>query len=524
MTSSLKAELRSRLPHRYLFKHYSWSETFYNNVTHKVQFLKGCNQASKSSTCIRKAIEWATNTKLWPELWPTTIELGAKPNLFWYLYPDAKSTAAEVATKWMQFLPKFEWDEHPQYGWRFMPKSLTGGLTVIEFRTGIQIWFRYYSQDVQHLQSSSVFAIFCDEEIPPELTPELMARTNAVNGYFHMVWTPTTNHEHWRLTMEPKAEEVPISPYPQAWKRNFTLYDCVKYADGTQSPWTLERIKQTEAKYGTWEEVQRRVHGRCITMHSERTVPTFSSGKHIIPPFQLPRNWLIYAAIDHGKGVRLQKRGNVYHNAVKINGKASVVFLAVSPDYSHGVVFKSWRGDGVETEANDTLSKYVEMKADLNVTEACYDGAAYDLGTIAKRANIPLTTAKKDKGKGYQIMRSLFSAGMLHIFGQDDENGKLAVELENLLNIDSEQPDDMVDALRYVVMMIPWDFTKISDKPTDTYKNMEPEKRVVLDDRQARRLLTIGKMTAQEYRDNFREEAGPSAFSDLDEWGEMYDG
>ena len=199
-----KILLIQNLPHRYAWKWYTWARTFFES-RNKQNFLCAANQISKSSTQIRKCIDWATNVELWSELWDRP------PTLFWYLYPDRKVATAEFELKWeKEFLPRGEFKEHERYGWRKVYER--GAIDYIEFNTGVRVYFKSYGQDVQNLQTGTVYAIFCDEELPEDLYGELDARLNASGGYFHMVFTATLGQDFWRRCMEPEEGDEVVFP------------------------------------------------------------------------------------------------------------------------------------------------------------------------------------------------------------------------------------------------------------------------------------------------------------------------
>ena len=72
----LQEKLRVGLPFKYRWKFYPWAREFFES-RNRMTLLCAANQISKSSTQIRKAIEWATNPDLWPDLWAT------RPHQFW---------------------------------------------------------------------------------------------------------------------------------------------------------------------------------------------------------------------------------------------------------------------------------------------------------------------------------------------------------------------------------------------------------------------------------------------------------
>lgn len=107
-----KLALKAGLPHLYGWKNYAWMEDFLS-TTNKTAILTASNQSGKSSTQIRKVIDWATNMSLWPSLWRQT------PRQFWYLYPTREVASIEFETKWKpDFMPRNEFKNHPVFGWR----------------------------------------------------------------------------------------------------------------------------------------------------------------------------------------------------------------------------------------------------------------------------------------------------------------------------------------------------------------------------------------------------------------------
>lgn len=149
-----KKKLIQGLPHLHGFKFYPWAQKYFDS-RNKMNILVAGNQISKSSTQIRKAINWATNQALWPELWP-----GRTPRQFWYLYPSSYVGSIEVDKKWIpEFMPRGEFKDHPTYGWHTEYRSRY--IQAIHFKSGISIYFKTYSQSPEDLQSGTVDAVFC---------------------------------------------------------------------------------------------------------------------------------------------------------------------------------------------------------------------------------------------------------------------------------------------------------------------------------------------------------------------------
>lgn len=439
--------LQEMLPHRYGMPWYKWAYEFFLSRNHE-NFLCAGNQVSKSSTQIRKCIEWATNKSLWPELWPDVL---STPNCMWYFYPTQDVATDEFELKWKQFLPKDK--DHPVYGWK--PVYDRGKIKEIQFNTGMTVFFKSYKQAVQDLQTGTVYAIFCDEELPVHLWPELLARLNATDGYFHMVFTATLGQDFWRLTIEPTAEEKLRGQenFVKAakWQVDLERGDCTWYMDGTPSPWTKEKVQKAIDRCRTPTEKARRVNGRFVVEGGLR-FESFDRDVNTTTRHPLPRNWLIFSGIDYGSG------GEGGH-------PSAYCFVGVSPDYRSGRVFLGKRFDDQVTTAGDVIEDYAIAARRLNVVVASYDFSATDLYTIASRAGMSLTKANKKRDEGTDLLNTLFKAKVLKIFADDPELGKLISEITTLkkdIN-KSDAKDDFIDALRYAVMAIPWDIQYLEE-------------------------------------------------------------
>lgn len=434
---SQEIELREGLPFLHGWPWYTWAKEFFDS-TNKLNFLCAANQVSKSSTQIRKCIDWATNKQKWPLLWRKD------PVQFWYMYPSQRVANAEWVTKWNLFLPKGKYKDDPVYGWKVERDS--SNIIAIHFNSGVHVYFKTYSQSAEDLQTGTVDAMFLDEEAPAELWNELVMRLNASDGYFHMVFTATLGQEFWRQTMEPRPDES--ERFPTALKICVSLYDSQKYIDGTPSLWTDERIAQVKARCGSHAEFLKRVMGRFVVVGG-RKYEAFDVTRHVKAKHPVPSSWLVYEGVDIGSG------GETGH-------KAAICFVAVRPDFRSGRAFLAWRGDDIITTAGDVFTKHLELKNKYNLkpTVQYYDWAAKDFFTIASRAGEPFVPAEKNHAIGEEVINTLFKNDMLFIY-EDGELSKLSGELAMLLANTSKikAKDDLADAFRYAVSKIPWDFT-----------------------------------------------------------------
>jgi len=487
-----KNEMLYGLPFLYGWKFYPWAREFFES-RNKQNFLCAANQISKSSTQIRKAIHWATDQSLWPQLWMR------KPSQFWYLYPSQEVVNIEFKLKWeREFLPRGAFKNDPVYGWRELKDR--GNIIGIEFNSGVFLFFKTYTKDVQHLQTGTCDAIFCDEELPVDLYDELIMRLNATDGYFHMVFTATIGQDLWRRCMEPDEKEE--EAFPTAAKWTVSLYEAMLYDDGTRSHWTEERIAAVKAKCKSHLEVLKRVYGRFIILEG-RKYPTFDATKHTRAPHPLPASWSVYCGVDSGSG------GETGH-------PAAICFVAVSPDYRQGRVFLGWRGDKIQTTDGDVVEKYLDLKNLHRVKQEAgrvYDHASKDFDIISTRMGHPFQKANKSHEYGEGVLNTLFKNNMLLIY-EDHELAKLARELATLREGQSKKhaKDDFIDALRYAVAAVPWDFSGILGEPADYIE--KPEE-----------VLTPLQKEIRERREAFeksQEDAEQNLEDEFSEWNEAY--
>lgn len=449
-----KVLLREELPHLHGWPWYPWAKRFFESTNH-YNFLCAANQISKSSTQIRKCIDWATNTDKWPMLWRQ------RPLQFWYLYPTRDVATIEFEKKWVpQFLPKGSFKEHPKFGWR--EKYQDQKIYALHFHSGVSVYFKTYGQDVKDLQTGTVDAMFLDEELPEELYSELNMRITASNGYFHMVFTATLGQEFWRETIEERGKN---EKFPLAFKEQISMYDCLEYEDGSQTPWSKERIEEITRSCKNTAEIQRRVYGRFV-VDGGLKYPCFERERNLKEGHPLPRDWKIYAGVDIGGG------GEGHPSAI--------VFVGVSPDYKKGRVFRGWRGDHLQTTASDVFHKFTELKENLVCTGQFYDWHNKDFGTIATRLGEPFVAAEKSHDLGEQVLNTLFKNEMLIIY-DEPELRKLAAELCTLKKEThkTKAKDDFSDALRYAVTKIPWDWSALQGKSLTPKKGLNHREREI---------------------------------------------
>ncbi len=446
-----KERLEKGLPHLYGWPWYQWAKDFFE-TRNRLAFVCAGNQLSKSSTQIRKIIHWATEPSLWPELWTT------EPAQYWYLYPSKQTATFEFKMKWIkEFLPRGEYKNHPQYGWKADYEGKW--IQSVTFNSGVTVYFKTYAQDVHtSLQAGTVHYLACDEELPWELFPELSMRGEAVQGHMSFAFTATMGQPELKKIIE--GDHL-----PSAFKRQVSAYDCLNYADGSPSPWTVERIEKIKERLSTKREILKRIYGKFVVADGLK-YEAFTKENNFKPAHPVPQDWLIYAGIDYGSGSR--SGGH----------PSAICFVAVKPDYSKARVVKCKRFDDHPTTTGDLIQLYVDEAREFKqVTQIFYDWSCADLAEYGERAGLPMEKAQKDHIIGENILNTLFKCGGLVIY--EDKTGeslKLVTELETLLNTTNKKraKDDAIDALRYIVASLAWNLP-VDMGPSEAKKIEKPK-------------------------------------------------
>ena len=435
---------------------YGWQHDFFHTWD-KQMFACAANQIGKSSIQIRKGIHICTEPSLWPELFPHKANDPNYKPIIWYLYPNQDTVMQEFEEKWIpEFLPKGKFAKEGQYAWKkIIRNKVLKGVTFTG--TGVTIYFKTYSQNVMDLQAGTVSCIFCDEELPEHIYPELNARLFGSQGYFSMVFTATLGQDFWRRVIEPKAHEE--EGLPDAWKRQISMYDCLEYHDGTKSYWTNDRIGSVIRSCRSKAEVNRRVFGKFVK--DEGLVYFgFDRDRNYVPypvkgdvPFTgVPRGWNVYSGVDIGSGG-------------EHNHPSAYVFVSANKTFTKLRVFRGRRLDKIETTAGDVYKYYKNTRGYLKPVVQAYDWAAKDFGTIVGRAREPFIKAEKGRDFGVNLLNTLFKYGILQIY-QCPEHDKIVSEIDGYsIGADKRKAkDDFLDALRYAIASIPVNWKEIFDK------------------------------------------------------------
>ena len=413
-------------------KIFPWQKEFIFQVA-RMCLLTAANQIGKSTGAILKNIILATCQDMWAEYFPER-----KPKLFWYFYPNKKMCRTEFEQKWIDYLPKGEMRTHPKWGWK-VEYDKEGYPDRIYFNSGVTLMFLSYEMRPKNLQGSTLDMVTGDEEMPKTHYDELKMRLRATKGIFNLVFTATLGQMFWAEAIEMVGTDR--ERFVTAFKKQISMYDCLKYADGSTSHITEEDIQKVKDGCSSEGEILKRVYGRFVRTDGLR-FPSFNRSVNVVPPHPLPANWMTYVGIDFGSGG-------------PNNHPSTIVFVGVSPCWTKARVYKSWKGyQDRSTTQGDVIEKYIEMAQGITPTGIHYDYSAKDLGTIAERKGLPFRNANKSHD-GIGLVDSLLKYGQLKIYEGVGDNDDLAFELQNLADAKNVDNDDLSDALRYAFTNVP---------------------------------------------------------------------
>ena len=294
---------------------YDWQLDYIESLK-RFLFLCAANQIGKSVANWIRLLRFVYLQSYWDKFFK-----GLPPLPFWYFYPSAGLSTAEIKTKYLKYyLPHEDLKKHKRWGYNVEERK--GVINSIHFNTGTAVYFKSYSQPPGNLQAATLSGVFSDEEMPQRLFDELNFRgISRDDFYFHNVFTATLGQEYLRRTVEVRGER---ELFKNAFKRQVSMYDCLTYADGKPSTiWTKAKIAEAIASCTSDAEVQRRVFGRFV-LSENRKFHAFDHNRNTAQGHVIPKTWLIYGGIDWGSG---NKGGH----------PSAIIWLAVSPNFKKSV-------------------------------------------------------------------------------------------------------------------------------------------------------------------------------------------
>ena len=311
-------------------------------------------------------------------------------------------------------------------------KNVFGGISTLGFKS--------CDQGREKFQGSSLDFVWFDEEPPQDIYEECVMRIADRKGDIFGTMTPLLG-----LTFVYKRIYLNCNADPEVW-HIFMERSANPYLDGDEVAGISAAMSDDELnvrRYGRFTEAK----GAVYTEFDERT--------HVIPPFDIPRDWQDRLSIDPG----LNNPLSCHWYAVDYDGNVYVVaehFEAGKPVAHHAAAIKNisarlgWHTDGRGRlyALIDSAAAQHTLNADKSVAELfCENGILAD------------TRVNKDLFSGINRVKQYLSTdGKPRIF-IFDTCVNLIRELKSYRWGDGDRPvktdDHCLDELRYYLMSRP---------------------------------------------------------------------
>lgn len=151
----------------------------------------------------------------------------------------------------------------------------------IEYKNGSKVTLKSYESGWKKFQSAAVDIASLDEEPPEEIYKEIRMRTLRTSGHIQLSMTPLEGLT-WTYDMLYEDPKETVKVYTVSLFDNYTLKE--------------EDIERTISGYSD-QEREARVYGR-FTQMAGLVYPEFKRGRHVIAPFKLNKNYVVFTGID----------------------------------------------------------------------------------------------------------------------------------------------------------------------------------------------------------------------------------
>lgn len=321
-------------------------------------------------------------------------------------------------------------------------------LRVLHFQNGSKFFFQTYEMDVAKMGGASIHRVHFDEEPRLAVFNECRLRVMAKSGDLLFTMTPvqgmTWTHEQlWKRRGDQVDKDIYRAPDLD-----------VVIVDMDDNPVLTEKDKALALAGMSKEEREARKEGRFVAMHG-LIYGEFNKDNHVIPSEPLPEAVNVVVGIDPG-----------------YKHPAGVVWAYLTPD-DDMVVFHEERLEYNTAKQVCELIHAVNDEYGLNPIYYVIDPSARNKNHETGR-NLQMEYAdngivtipgQHDRKAGWNRVRERFQRGALHITTDCplivEEIQQYRLKPQNRQGENTrEEPvklnDDLVDALRYLVMSRPY--------------------------------------------------------------------
>lgn len=413
----------------------STKQLIFHSHPGRFSVILGGNRSGKSMALCYEAVWWALGDHPFKKLpFHTPVRL--------WIMVSTQEVGSDVIWK-----EKLE----PIIPHRFISKIRKSGpyISQIEFTNGSVITLKSYEKGETALQSASVHAVFCDEQVPWETYQELRQRISDIQGHMYFAFTPLIPSKELQeyIEYQPKLGEKCDQAEMSVVK--ITRYDNPVFADMT------DEIRQAEASM-SGNQAATRIYGDWL-LYSGRLIPHFND-KCIVESFTIPVDWRRALVVDPAT-----------------TGEAGCVWLAEDPVNGTWFQYKELLIAGLAPSAlaqriaNESVGKFIIKGYD---TASAWFAAEAQNISFFKDSLVSIKKNSQNEAM-VNILNDRFYNGNYKIFKTCQDTCKQIqgyVNKPNSIKFDPIKDDDhLVDCWKYFTQIHP---QFIKPKHAQTYTEM----------------------------------------------------
>ena len=345
-------------------------------------------------------------------------------------------------------------------------RHITGGLSMVRFRS--------YEQSREAWQGPKVDVVWFDEEPPLDIYEEGLARTIASKGVTMMSFTPLLGYSTV-VNMYMRDPEPEVSG--RHWTR-MTIDDALHLS---------EEEKATEI--ARWPKHQRRARIEGLPLMGVGQIFPYSDEEIMVEPFKIPDYWHRLGGLDVASNSQNPRAHPTAAVEIAIDPNTDCIYVVreyrkqgTNPAENAMVIKRwgknlkwAWPKDAMMTEkgtGSQLMELYKEEGLKALSIHAQFDNIK-DLRKNQRHQNTNTSTVSVERGIMEMALR--FENEMLKIFSTCP---MLLEEVRQYHRDDDmkvvKEMDDLLDALRYAIMMKRYARPDAPERPSGYHELPEP--------------------------------------------------
>lgn len=456
----LMLALRDEERRRFLHYHPYTKQLEFHNSMATERILSGANQSGKSiagtmETCFHLTgnyPEWWAGHRVIPHLNPSNGEYELN---VWVIGTDSKTVRDSLQSKIIGTAQRDFNDGciHPDYIYKenkIMARGVPEAVDTIYIRhksgCRVKLQFRSYEQGRENLQAATIDLVYCDEEPPEEIMGELRARIAATGGFLYMAFTPLKG-------MTPLVQEFWTHDNPEKFLTCMNIYEAKHF--------TAEKLKKIESLYSGLSEAERQARMMGIPTMGSGMVYPIDDNDIAYDAFPIPKNYQRIGGLDFGRGEHptalvwvardpatdiiyvydalKTTRNSIAENASLIRKRGQWIPFA----YPHDLMRDSGveRGKMMDEDKKSEGYKYKTMYEDDGVRFTPHNAKTSEGSNKVENGLVEIRQRMMTgRLKIARHLSELWKEKQVYRYGEDLKPIK--------------QKDDLMDAMRYAVIMI----------------------------------------------------------------------